>query len=170
MYDAEDKRIKQLYGPKPQAEYTIKLNNELIDKELESDPRGKDQESPRSSNVVTGKTIKATEQQRAQKKYQENMKDEQNFVFATHKKLKLGPGQYDAKFTQTKKAIKNTLIDAQPKPKSEVEIIGEKIRQDTKKIRQFDGSAATIKKIPPLPQVKELSERLEHPVFGADGQ
>lgn len=31
MYDADDKRIKQLYGPKPQAEYAIKLNNELID-------------------------------------------------------------------------------------------------------------------------------------------
>jgi len=53
------------------------------------------------------------------------MKDEQNSVFATHKKLKLGPGQYDAKFTQTKKAVQTTLIEPQPKPKTEVEIIGD---------------------------------------------
>ena len=126
MYDAEDRRIRQLYGPRPQPEYTIKLNNELIDRELENQNQSK--ESPRSPNLVTGKTIKATEQQKAQRKYQENMKDEHNSVFATHKKLKLGPGQYDAKFTQTKKAVQTTLIEPQPKPKTEVEIIGDKIR------------------------------------------
>lgn len=43
MYDAEEKRIRELHGPKPQPEYTIKLNNELIEK---------DQASPEPSDRV----------------------------------------------------------------------------------------------------------------------
>jgi len=35
----------------------------------------------------------------AKKKLQEEIKDLQNYVFATHKKLKLGPGQYDCKYS-----------------------------------------------------------------------
>ena len=34
MYTQDEKRIRDLYGPKPQPEFTIRLNNELIDKEL----------------------------------------------------------------------------------------------------------------------------------------
>lgn len=30
------------------------------------------------------------------------MKELHNYVFATHRKLKLGPGQYDCKFSQVK--------------------------------------------------------------------
>ena len=37
-------------------------------------------------------------------------------------------------------------------------------------IRQFDGSAATFKKIPPLPTVPILEERQEIPNFGSDGK
>ena len=33
IYDAEDKRIRELYGPKPEPEYTIKLNNELLERD-----------------------------------------------------------------------------------------------------------------------------------------
>lgn len=35
-------------------------------------------------------------------------------------------------------------------------------------MRQFDGSAATIKKIPPVGKVAELAVRKEVSVFGAD--
>ena len=53
-------------------------------------PRG----SPRSpmKSIVTGKTVQPTEKQKETLKQAEEMKDQQNFVFATHKKLKLGPG------------------------------------------------------------------------------
>jgi hypothetical protein len=49
-----------LYGSKPQPEYTIKLNNEFIEKEKEG--VSAKETSPRSnqSQVVTGKTIRLT--------------------------------------------------------------------------------------------------------------
>jgi hypothetical protein len=33
MYNQEDKRIRDLFGSKPKPEYTIKLNNELLENE-----------------------------------------------------------------------------------------------------------------------------------------
>jgi hypothetical protein len=33
IYDAEDKRIRKFSGPQPEPEYTIKLNNELLERD-----------------------------------------------------------------------------------------------------------------------------------------
>lgn len=59
------------------------------------------------------------------------------------------------------------MIDVQPKHKSDSEELTQQLTQENKKIRQFDGSSATIKKTLPLPQVKELEERLEFAQFAS---
>ena len=49
--------------------------------------------------MITGKTVQLTDQQKTLKKKYEDEKELVNYVFATHKKLKLGPGEYDSKFS-----------------------------------------------------------------------
>lgn len=150
-------------GPKPEPEFTIKLNNELLEHQrsmnsLDQSPRG----SPRSplKNVVTGKTVKNTEKQQEAQNAHEKSKDQRNFSFTAHKPLHLGPGEYDAQFTQTKNRCLTTSISPHEPTKTMEEVINKQIADDMKMIRKFDGSCATFKKTYPSPKVAHISERM----------
>lgn len=72
IYDAEEKRIHQLFGPKPAPEYTIKLNNELLEKDQDQkSPRAEPSSPRKATSVVTGLTVQLTEQQKVAKRVQE---------------------------------------------------------------------------------------------------
>lgn len=87
------------------------------------------------------------------------MKELHNYVFATHKKLTLGPGQYNSNVSQTKHrspAIRLTEDPALPRFSVEQE---DKAKSELKMMRLFDGSSASIKHIRPSVSIPELEAR-----------
>ena len=44
----------------------------------------------------------------------EEQKELVNYVFATHKKLKLGPGEYDSKYSQVKQRSQTSHLNNEP--------------------------------------------------------
>jgi len=61
--------------------------------------------------VVTGKTVDLTDKQKIKLKQFEETKEMHNSIFATHKKIKLGPGEYDSTFSQVKSRSPAATID-----------------------------------------------------------
>ena len=66
--------------------FKVKLNDEILDAEDSLSGRGR---------VMTGLTVQPTQKLLKIKAEHEALKPVQNYVFATHKKLKLGPGDYN---------------------------------------------------------------------------
>lgn len=52
--------------------------------------------------LLQGITVEPTQKQKMTMSLIGALRDQQDKVFATHKKLKLGPGDYDAEYSQTK--------------------------------------------------------------------
>ena len=73
--------------------FKVKLNDEFLESDEPLSARGK---------VMTGITVKPTKKLQKVQEELEALKPVQNYVFATHKKLKLGPGDYNQKYSQTK--------------------------------------------------------------------
>jgi len=88
-------------------------------------------------------------------------------VFNTHKKLKLGPGEYDYVHSTVKKNSPAPNFKKEPEALNELVI---RAKEEVKLLRKFDGSCSTIKKLDkqPLHEIGELEERALVPVFGEE--
>ena len=85
-------------------------------------------------------------------------------IFGTENKLKLGPGSYDAQVNLTKHKSPATKFEGnKTKDLDEMQLEemspGERVRETVKKMRKFDGSSATFKKIERKPNCAPLEER-----------
>ena len=94
-----------------------------------------------------------------------NDKKDRDDIFHTQSKLPLGPGDYEVKVDMTKNkspSLKFVSKSSEFKPDEE-----NSIQKQYKKIRVFDGSASTIKKIPkpvkwaPSEEIKVVEEFAE---------
>jgi len=54
----------------------------------------------------------------------EDQKELVNYVFATHKKLKLGPGEYDSKYSQVKQRSQTTHLNVEAVDQTMSEVMG----------------------------------------------
>jgi hypothetical protein len=81
---------------------------------------------------------------------------ENDDIFETSKKLKLGPGQYAEKYTLVKH--KSPVTHFKPKVDGEP-TVEEKQKCEHKMIRLFDGSASSIKNQSPQVALQPLEER-----------
>ena len=159
IYNAEDKRIRDLYGAKQKAQFHTKLNDQLLVTEKMNDQWLKE-----GGKLVTGKTVNLTEKQKQKLKQYEETKELHNSIFATHKKIKLGPGEYDSTFDQVKSRSLVATTDTNWR-QNEIE---EKQKVNQKLIQNFDGSSATIKNNKPVMDIEIFELRQTLPVFGKD--
>ena len=75
-----------------------------------------------------------------------NEKKEKDDIFGTQSKLPLGPGDYEVKVDMTKnKSPSLEFVSRTAKASPDAE---QTMQAHFKKIRQFDGSASTIKGVP----------------------
>lgn len=88
------------------------------------------------------------------------LKDEKDKAFATHKKLKLGPGDYNAEYSQTKARSQVVYLDEKQVGNQEKAKF-----QNKKTYKLFDGSGATIKHLRPVVKIAQLEERYQAPPF-----
>lgn len=136
IYRDEEKRIKLLYGSKNSLKYKIKLNDKILDS-------AKDVMSPKLKGKLNrGSNIEPNQIMQINVKKM-NERREKEDIFGTQKKLHLGPGDYQPKVDITKNASPQLRFSQ----KTGELIINddESLQRQFKKIRQFDGSAATIK-------------------------
>ena len=84
MYLAEEKRIRQLYGPKNNLKYQIKLNDTILDRQ---GSEGKD----------AGKICKGTNFGEQQDPVPEHERSRNDDLFSIRKQPKVGPQDYDPK-------------------------------------------------------------------------
>ena len=156
IYKDEEKRIRLLYGSKQNLKYKIKLNDQILEP-------GEGQNSPTGrGNVKLGSMVDPNPVMKAiQSKLK--TKQQQNDIFGTANKLDLGPGDYEPKkaVTQKKSPVPDFRGTAHKEPS-----YAERMQQDNKKIRQFDGSASCIKMDPKPLKCAPLEERQTVPVFG----
>ena len=92
-----------------------------------------------------GKTVQPNELMRVTVKKMHDRKEKDD-VFGTQKKLALGPGDYNVSVDLIKKS-KSPTLDFIPKSTDKALDEEQTFNQQFKQIRQFDGSAASIKKI-----------------------
>ncbi len=134
IYEFDEKRLRLLHGERPNAQFKVKLNDEIIDEHT----KRRAHQSPRA-RLKVGLTVAPTEQQQKEQQRHEQLKDVQNYVFATHKKLPLGPGHY-----QTKDSLTHAKSPEPSFAAKQVRPAALKAKEERER-RLFDGSGATIK-------------------------
>ena len=78
MYDAEEKRIRQLHGPRNDMKYQIKLNDKILDKN-------------KGSKTSPGRLKHGPNFAEQQVVVPENEKPRNKDLFGVKKKIKVGP-------------------------------------------------------------------------------
>ena len=87
-----------------------------------------------------------------------NEKKEKDDIFGTQSKLPLGPGDYEVKVDLTKN--KSPALEFVAKGgKTASPDLDQTLQAQFKKIRQFDGSASTIKAVPKPIKCQPLEDR-----------
>jgi len=87
--------VRLLYGSRQSLKYKIKLNDKILD------PNEADKKMSPRGKVATGITVPDTNMMKLKKKLRQEIRENDD-IFETSKKLKLGPGQYAEKYSLVK--------------------------------------------------------------------